>query len=80
MNWTRRHLLDIESLSADEIRIILDTSRAFKAVGERDAVRPLGGEQLGGGPTNTRPGPGYTGDPVVQSSHCQSSFSVRART
>ena len=35
MNWTRKHLLDIESLSADEIRLILDTSRAFKAVGER---------------------------------------------
>ncbi|MED5381364.1 MAG: aspartate carbamoyltransferase catalytic subunit [Verrucomicrobiota bacterium] len=35
MNWTRKHLLDIESLSADEIRMILDTSRAFKAVGER---------------------------------------------
>ena len=35
MNWTRKHLLDIESLSADEIRIILDTTRAFKAVGER---------------------------------------------
>ena len=35
MNWTRRHLLDIESLSADEIRMILDTSRAFRAVGER---------------------------------------------
>ena len=35
MNWTRKHLLDIESLSADEIRVILDTTRAFKAVGER---------------------------------------------
>ncbi|MEC8973341.1 MAG: aspartate carbamoyltransferase, partial [Verrucomicrobiota bacterium] len=35
MNWTRKHLLDIESLNADEIRIILDTTRAFKAVGER---------------------------------------------
>jgi aspartate carbamoyltransferase catalytic subunit len=35
MNWTRKHLLDIESLSPDEIRIILDTTRAFKAVGER---------------------------------------------
>ena len=35
MNWTRKHLLDIESLNADEIRIILDATRAFKAVGER---------------------------------------------
>ena len=35
MNWTRKHLLDIESLDAGEIRTILDTSRAFKAVGER---------------------------------------------
>jgi aspartate carbamoyltransferase catalytic subunit len=35
MEWTRKHLLDIESLSADEIRLVLDTARAFKAVGER---------------------------------------------
>jgi aspartate carbamoyltransferase catalytic subunit len=28
--WTRRHLLDIESLSADEISVILDTAQAFK--------------------------------------------------
>ena len=28
--WTRRHLLDVESLSAEEINIILDTRRAFK--------------------------------------------------
>ena len=35
MNWHRKHLLDIESLSADEIVTILDTARAFKAVGER---------------------------------------------
>jgi aspartate carbamoyltransferase catalytic subunit len=35
MAWNRKHLLDIESLSADEIRLILDTARAFKAVGER---------------------------------------------
>jgi aspartate carbamoyltransferase catalytic subunit len=33
--WKRRHLLDIESLSADEIHTVLDTARAFKAVGER---------------------------------------------
>src|SRR5688572_8002429 len=35
MSWTRTHLLDIESLSADEITTVLDTARAFKAVGER---------------------------------------------
>src|SRR5437879_1704185 len=35
MTWHRKHLLDIESLSAEEINIVLDTARAFKAVGER---------------------------------------------
>lgn len=35
MTWTRKHLLDIESLTAEEIRHILATARAFKAVGER---------------------------------------------
>lgn len=35
MNWNRKHLLDIESLSAEEINLVLDTARAFKAVGER---------------------------------------------
>ena len=35
MSWHRQHLLDIESLSADEILTVLDTARAFKAVGER---------------------------------------------
>jgi aspartate carbamoyltransferase catalytic subunit len=35
MSWTRPHLLDIESLTADEITTVLDTARAFKAVGER---------------------------------------------
>jgi len=35
MIWNRRHLLDIESLTADEIMTVLDTARAFKAVGER---------------------------------------------
>jgi aspartate carbamoyltransferase catalytic subunit len=33
--WTRKHLLDIESLTAEEIGIVHDTARAFKAVGER---------------------------------------------
>jgi aspartate carbamoyltransferase catalytic subunit len=35
MSWTRKHFLDIESLSAEEITTVLDTARAFKAVGER---------------------------------------------
>src|SRR5947199_850086 len=35
MTWNRQHLLDIESLSVDEILTVLDTARAFKAVGER---------------------------------------------
>src|SRR5438874_4583656 len=33
--WNRRHLLDIESLTPEEIVTVLDTARAFKAVGER---------------------------------------------
>src|SRR6202789_2376249 len=35
MSWNKKHLLDIESLTADEILTVLDTSRAFKLVGER---------------------------------------------
>jgi aspartate carbamoyltransferase catalytic subunit len=35
MSWNRKHLLDIQSLTADEILTVLDTARAFKAVGER---------------------------------------------
>ncbi|MGD1085360.1 MAG: aspartate carbamoyltransferase catalytic subunit [Verrucomicrobiota bacterium] len=35
MSWTRKHLLDIQSLSAEEIVTVLDTAKAFKAVGER---------------------------------------------
>src|SRR5881396_916999 len=35
MSWNRKHLLDIESLAAEEILTVLDTARAFKAVGER---------------------------------------------
>src|SRR3954463_6407182 len=35
MSWHRKDLLDIESLSAEEIVTVLDTARAFKAVGER---------------------------------------------
>ena len=35
MSWNRKHLLDIESLSVEEITTVLDTARAFKAVGTR---------------------------------------------
>jgi aspartate carbamoyltransferase catalytic subunit len=35
VTWIRKHLLDIESLTVDEITTVLDTARAFKAVGER---------------------------------------------
>src|SRR4026207_774727 len=35
MTWHRKHLLDIESLSPEEITMVLDTARSFKAVGER---------------------------------------------
>lgn len=35
MSWQRRHLLDIQSLTAEEITTILDTAQGFKAVGER---------------------------------------------
>src|SRR5690349_7032184 len=35
MTWNRKHLLDIESLTPEEIITVLDTARAFKAVGQR---------------------------------------------
>src|ERR1700684_1631312 len=35
MAWERKHLLDIQSLSAEEIVTVLDTALAFKAVGAR---------------------------------------------
>jgi aspartate carbamoyltransferase catalytic subunit len=35
MAWNRKHLLDIQSLNAQEILTVLDTARAFKAVGQR---------------------------------------------
>src|SRR3954463_3714515 len=33
--WTRKHLLTLESLSADEIRFVLDTADTFKEVSTR---------------------------------------------
>src|SRR5216117_924337 len=35
MTWHRKHLLDIESLTVEEILTVLDTALAFKAVGQR---------------------------------------------
>jgi aspartate carbamoyltransferase catalytic subunit len=35
MSWHRKHLLDVESLTAEEITTVLDTARSFKAVGKR---------------------------------------------
>jgi aspartate carbamoyltransferase catalytic subunit len=35
MTWHRKHLLDIESLTAEEITTVIETAKAFKAVGER---------------------------------------------
>jgi aspartate carbamoyltransferase catalytic subunit len=35
MNWNRRHLLDVRSLTADELRLVLSTAKAFKAVSMR---------------------------------------------
>ena len=40
MSWNRKHLLDIESLTAAEITTVLDTALAFKAVGERAIKEP----------------------------------------
>src|SRR3989440_7147396 len=33
--WTRKHLLGLEQLSADEIRFVLDTADSFKGVSTR---------------------------------------------
>lgn len=35
MSWNRRHLLDLQSLSADELTLVLDTARVFRSIGER---------------------------------------------
>jgi len=35
MTWNRKHLLDVESLTVEEILTVLETARAFKAVGAR---------------------------------------------
>jgi aspartate carbamoyltransferase catalytic subunit len=35
MIWNRRHLLDLQSLSGEELTLILDAARHFKSLGER---------------------------------------------
>ncbi len=36
VTWTRKDLVSLDGLSADEIRLVLDTAQAFKGVGERN--------------------------------------------
>src|SRR3982751_6320211 len=37
--WTRKHLLGLEELSADEIRFVLDTADSFKEVSTRSVKK-----------------------------------------
>src|SRR5256885_11245848 len=37
--WTRKHLLGLEELSADELRFILDTAASFKEVSTRSVKK-----------------------------------------
>lgn len=48
MTWTRKHLLDLQSLTVAELTAILDTARAFKAINERSIKRvpPLRGKTV----------------------------------
>jgi aspartate carbamoyltransferase catalytic subunit len=39
LRWTRKHLLGLEELSADEIRFILDTAASFKEVSTRSVKK-----------------------------------------
>src|SRR5437016_8446873 len=39
IGWTRKHLLSLEELSADEIRFILDTASTFKEVSTRSVKK-----------------------------------------
>src|ERR1700681_1404218 len=38
-HWTRKHLLTLEELSADEIRFVLDTASSFKEVSTRSVKK-----------------------------------------
>lgn len=48
MSWTRKDLLDLRSLSAEEILTVLDTAQEFKSVGQRSIkkVPPLQGKTV----------------------------------
>jgi len=37
--WTKRHLLDLQSLTKEEIELILETAKSFKEVSERDVKK-----------------------------------------
>jgi aspartate carbamoyltransferase catalytic subunit len=39
LTWTRRHLLTLEELSADELRFVLDTADSFKEVSTRSVKK-----------------------------------------
>src|SRR6266508_4493673 len=39
LRWTRKHLLSLEALSADELLFVLDTARAFKEVSTRSVKK-----------------------------------------
>src|ERR1700736_862850 len=39
IRWTRKHLLGLEDLSADEIRFVLDTADSFKEVSTRSVKK-----------------------------------------
>lgn len=39
LRWTRKHLLTLESLSADELRFVLDTADSFKEVSTRSVKK-----------------------------------------
>src|SRR5215218_863760 len=39
LRWTRKHLLGLEDLSADEIRFVLDTASSFKEVSTRSVKK-----------------------------------------
>src|SRR5829696_2543036 len=39
LRWTRKHLLSLEELSADEIRVVLDTAASFKEVSTRSVKK-----------------------------------------
>jgi len=38
-NWTHKHLLDLQTVTHDDITLILETAKSFKAVGKRDVKK-----------------------------------------